>query len=67
MTRAVGKAKAMEMCLTGRNMDAVEASRSGGVDRALTQTMKRSESGGAALRWTMMPTLQAAAAAAAAT
>ncbi len=29
LVRAVGKAKAMEMCLTGRMMDAVEAERSG--------------------------------------
>lgn len=29
LTRAVGKAKAMEMCLTGRMMDAEEAERSG--------------------------------------
>src|SRR5699024_7784715 len=29
LTRAVGKAKAMEMCLTGRMMDANEAERSG--------------------------------------
>jgi enoyl-CoA hydratase len=29
MTRAIGKAKSMEMCLTGRNMDAAEAERSG--------------------------------------
>jgi len=33
LTRAVGKAKAMEMCLTGRMMDAVEAERSGLVAR----------------------------------
>lgn len=33
MTRAVGKAKAMEMCLTGRIMDAEEAERSGLVTR----------------------------------
>ncbi|MCW2743228.1 MAG: enoyl-CoA hydratase/isomerase [Blastococcus sp.] len=33
LTRAVGKAKAMEMCLTGRNMDAVEAERAGLVSR----------------------------------
>jgi len=33
LTRAVGKAKAMEMCLTGRFMDAVEAERSGLVSR----------------------------------
>jgi enoyl-CoA hydratase len=29
LTRAVGKAKAMEMCLTGRMMDALEAERTG--------------------------------------
>ena len=29
LTRAVGKSKAMEMCLTGRMMDAAEAERSG--------------------------------------
>ena len=33
LTRAVGKAKAMEMCLTGRNMDAAEAERAGLVSR----------------------------------
>jgi enoyl-CoA hydratase len=33
LTRAVGKAKAMEMCLTGRMMDAVEAELSGLVSR----------------------------------
>ena len=33
LTRAVGKAKAMEMCLTGRMMDAAEAERSGLVAR----------------------------------
>jgi len=33
LTRAVGKAKAMEMCLTGRMMDAQEAERSGLVAR----------------------------------
>ena len=32
LTRAIGKAKAMEMCLTGRQMDAVEA------EQAATQT-----------------------------
>ena len=35
LTRAVGKAKAMEMCLTGRFMDAVEAERSGLVSRVI--------------------------------
>jgi enoyl-CoA hydratase len=33
LTRAVGKAKAMDLCLTGRMMDAVEAERSGLVSR----------------------------------
>ncbi len=35
MTRAIGKAKAMEMCLTGRNMDAAEAEASGLVARVV--------------------------------
>ncbi|WP_440995757.1 enoyl-CoA hydratase [Arhodomonas sp. SL1] len=35
LTRAVGKAKAMEMCLTGRNMDAEEAERAGLVARII--------------------------------
>ncbi|GLR64537.1 enoyl-CoA hydratase-related protein [Marinospirillum insulare] len=35
LTRAIGKAKAMEMCLTGRMMDASEAERSGLVSRIL--------------------------------
>ena len=29
LTRAIGKAKAMDMCLTGRMMDVSEAERSG--------------------------------------
>jgi enoyl-CoA hydratase len=35
LTRAVGKAKAMEMCLTGRMMDAADAERSGLVSRVV--------------------------------
>ncbi|WP_039847452.1 enoyl-CoA hydratase-related protein, partial [Pseudomonas amygdali] len=35
LTRAVGKAKAMEMCLTGRLIDAHEAERAGLVARVL--------------------------------
>src|SRR5690349_17574382 len=35
LTRFVGKAKAMDMCLTGRHMDAAEAERSGLVSRVV--------------------------------
>ena len=35
LTRAVGKAKAMDMLLTGRNMDAAEAERAGLVSRVV--------------------------------
>jgi enoyl-CoA hydratase len=38
LTRAIGKAKAMEMCLTGRMMDAAEAERSGLVARIVPAT-----------------------------
>ena len=46
LTRAIGKAKAMEMCLTGRQMDAQEAEQAGlvakifPVDQLLEETLK---------------------------
>jgi enoyl-CoA hydratase len=49
LTLAIGKAKAMEMCLTGRMMDAAEAERSGLVAKVvpanelLTEAMKSAE------------------------
>ncbi len=49
LTRAVGKAKAMELCLTGRMMDAAEAERAGLVARVvplgdlLGETMKTAQ------------------------
>ena len=49
LTWAVGKAKAMEMCLTGRMMDAAEAERSGLVAKVvpaaelLAETLKTAE------------------------
>jgi enoyl-CoA hydratase len=49
LTRAVGKAKAMEMCLTGRMMDATEAEHAGLVARIvpaadlLDEAMKTAE------------------------
>ncbi|MEV5596681.1 enoyl-CoA hydratase [Streptomyces sp. NPDC052496] len=38
LTRAIGKAKAMDLCLTGRTMNATEAERSGLVSRVVPAT-----------------------------
>ena len=61
LTRFVGKSKAMEMCLTGRTMDAAEAERSGLVSRVvpaselLNEAMKVAETiAGMSLTVTMM-------------
>ena len=49
LTRAIGKAKAMELCLTGRMLDAAEAERSGLVARVvpaaelMTEAMKTAQ------------------------
>jgi enoyl-CoA hydratase len=49
LPRAVGKAKAMDMALTGRMMDAVEAERSGLVSRVVPADKLMEEALGAAL------------------
>lgn len=43
LTRLVGKSKAMEMCLTGRTMDAAEAERAGLVSRIVPVNQLREE------------------------
>ncbi|MFG1379193.1 enoyl-CoA hydratase [Xanthobacter autotrophicus] len=43
LTRAIGKAKAMDLCLTGRMMDAAEAERSGLVSRVVPASDLRAE------------------------
>jgi enoyl-CoA hydratase len=43
LTRAIGKAKAMDLCLTGRMMDATEAERSGLVARIVPLAMLMDE------------------------
>jgi enoyl-CoA hydratase len=50
LTRAVGKAKAMDMVLTGRMMDAVEAERAGLVSRIVPADKLLDEALGAAAR-----------------
>ena len=49
LTRFVGKSKAMDMCLTGRMMDAAEAERSGLVSRVVAVDKLQEEALGAAL------------------
>jgi len=59
LTRAVGKAKAMDMCLTGRNMDAAEAERSGLVSRVVPHETLLDEALKAAETIAAMPPLAA--------
>ncbi len=59
LTRAVGKAKAMEMCLTGRMMDAHEAERSGLVARVVPLAELLTESIKTATAIAAMPPLAA--------
>lgn len=59
LTRAVGKAKAMDMCLTGRMMDAQEAERSGLVARVVPAAQLVGEALKAAEAIAAMPPLAA--------
>ena len=59
LTRAIGKAKAMEMCLTGRMMDAEEAERSGLVARVVPTADLMDEALRAAAKIAAMPPLAA--------
>ncbi|MEY4270635.1 MAG: hypothetical protein RLZZ58_1851 [Pseudomonadota bacterium] len=59
LTRAIGKAKAMEMCLTGRMMDAAEAERSGLVARVVPLADLRAEAMKTAAAIAAMPPLAA--------
>jgi enoyl-CoA hydratase len=59
LTRAVGKSKAMDMCLTGRMMDAAEAERSGLVSRVVSLDMLLDEALKAAATIAAMPPLAA--------
>jgi enoyl-CoA hydratase len=59
LTRAVGKAKAMEMCLTGRMMDAAEAEAAGLVARVVPSQDMVEEALAAAAKIADMPPLAA--------
>ncbi len=59
LTRAVGKSKAMDMCLTGRNMDAAEAERAGLVSRVVPLESLLDEALKAAEQIAAMPPLAA--------
>jgi enoyl-CoA hydratase len=62
LPRAVGKSKAMDLCLTARMMDATEAERSGLVSRVVPVDKLMEEALGAALMIADMPRLAAIAA-----
>jgi enoyl-CoA hydratase len=62
LPRAVGKSKAMDLCLTARMMDATEAERSGLVSRVVPVDKLMEETLGAALLIADMPRLAAIAA-----
>ena len=62
LPRAVGKSKAMDMCLTARMMDATEAERAGLVSRVVPVDKLMEEALGAALMIADMPRLAAIAA-----
>ena len=62
LPRAVGKSKAMDMCLTARMMDATEAERAGLVSRVVPLDKLMEEALGAALVIASMPRLTALAA-----
>jgi enoyl-CoA hydratase len=59
LTRAIGKAKAMEMCLTGRMMDAAEAERSGLVARVVPHESLVEEALKTAVQIAAMPPMAA--------
>ena len=59
LTRAIGKAKAMEMCLTGRMMGAEEAERSGLVARVVSLASRVDEAVKTATEIAAMPPLAA--------